>query len=113
MVKKMILGIAVCYGITSGVCEDVFGMRESYTNSVKQKLMSVVDNILMTAELPEDNDIMALADECYKEIPSFGAWDLRMSYITDGIESNRLVNSFVELFMQEILVQCNSSIQKQ
>ena len=113
MMKKLVLGLAVWGGITGGLCEDVFGMRESYTNSARQALMLAVDNILITSELPKDNDVRVLADECYKENPSFGAWDLRISYITDGMESNQLVKSFVELFMQEILAQCNSISQKQ
>ena len=111
--KRVVLGLAVCCGIASGLCGDVFGMRENCTNSAKQALMLAVDNILITSELPKDNDVRVLADECYKENPSFGAWDLRISYITDGMESNQLVKSFVELFMQEILAQCNSTSQKQ
>jgi len=74
--------------------------------------MFMVDDILLTSKLPKADDINVLAKKCYKENPSFGAWELRISYITDGMESNQLVKSFVELFIQAILFHCNCESKK-
>ncbi|KAL6623901.1 hypothetical protein U3516DRAFT_778292 [Neocallimastix sp. 'constans'] len=67
----------------------------NFSNSAKQELMFMVDDILLTSKLPKADDINVLAKKCYKENPSFGAWELRISYITDGMESNQLQYFFI------------------
>jgi len=73
-------------------------------------LISMIDNILITTSLPSDEVINTLAKKCYEEVPSFGAWDLDICYATEGLESNHLITSFKERFMQAILFYCNSEL---
>ena len=75
--------------------------------NAKDKLGQVIDDILLTCSIPTLEDINTLAKECFEETPSLGAWDLAVVYVTEGMESNLFIQSFVELFMKEILLLSN------